>query len=104
MLQENERTCPLCGGTVLYLDKVKRLVRGKHGVKEWITLKRFKCVNCGSIHRELNERVAPYKQYDIDIFEGVKEGLITEETLGFEDYPCEATMKRWRTSHEKQGV
>lgn len=26
----------------------------------------------------------------------VLEGLITCETLGFEDYPCEMTMIRWR--------
>ena len=26
---------------------------------------------------------------------GVIEGLITPETLGYEDYPCEMTMHRW---------
>ena len=28
---------------------------------------------------------------------GVLEGLITSDTLGFEDYPCEATMANWRS-------
>ena len=32
---------------------------------------------------------------------GVLEGLITCETLGFEDYPCEMTMIRWRLSPPK---
>ena len=30
-----------------------------------------------------------------DIIEGVQNGIITSESLGFEDYPCEETMKRW---------
>ena len=38
----------------------------------------------------------PYKQYDSEIIDGVIEGLIDSDTLGFEDYPCEMTMKRWR--------
>lgn len=36
------------------------------------------------------------KQYEADIIIGVLEGLITCGTLGFEDYPCEMTMIRWR--------
>lgn len=39
--------------------------------------------------------VFPYKQYEAELISGVVEGLITAETLGFEDYPCESTMKRW---------
>ena len=31
-----------------------------------------------------------------NIIIGVIEGLITCETFGFEDYPCEMTMIRWR--------
>lgn len=37
----------------------------------------------------------PYKQYEAEVIIGVLEGLITCETLGFEDYPCEMTMSRW---------
>lgn len=37
----------------------------------------------------------PYKQYEAELISGVLEGLITVETLDFEDYPCESTMKRW---------
>ena len=33
---------------------------------------------------------------DKEIVDGVKEGLIDSDTLGFEDYPCELTMKHWR--------
>ena len=32
--------------------------------------------------------------------EGVLNGTITPETIDYEDYPCELTMKRWtRNSH-----
>lgn len=50
-----------------------------------------------TIHRFLPECVHPYKQYDAEIIDGVIEGLIDSDTLGFEDYPCEMTMKRWRS-------
>jgi hypothetical protein len=44
----------------------------------------------------LPDFIFPYKQYEADIIIGVIEGLITCDTLGFEDYPCEMTMIRWR--------
>ena len=45
--------------------------------------------------RELGGLFFPYKQYEAEVIFGVLEGLITCETLGFEDYPCEMTMLRW---------
>ena len=47
------------------------------------------------LHRELTELLFPYKQYESEVITGVLEGLITCETIGFEDYPCEMTMLRW---------
>ena len=48
-----------------------------------------------AIHRELGGLFFPYKRYEAEVIFGVLEGLITCETLGFEDYPCEMTMLRW---------
>lgn len=42
-----------------------------------------------------------YKQYESEIIAGVIEGLITCETFGYEDYPCEMTMIRWK-AHKSQ--
>lgn len=56
----------------------------------------FRCIKCGSYHRKLPDGVTPYKHYESDVIEGVTEGLITPWTYGFEDYPCEMTMKRWK--------
>ena len=43
----------------------------------------------------LPDYILPYKQYDAEIIKGVLEGLITTDTLGYEDYPCDKTMERW---------
>lgn len=64
-------------------------------------LRRLQCVRCGKVHRELPEFIFPYKQYELEVIKGVMEGLITSDTLGFEDHPCEMTMLRW-TSQKLQ--
>ncbi len=97
MIFENEDTCPVCGGDLRYYDKVSRLIRGKSGTKQIVKIERYRCRQCFRTHRQLPSYIFPFKQYEADIIVGVIEKLITIETLGFEDYPCELTMKRWRT-------
>lgn len=96
MISNNESICPKCGGQLKYYDSVKRLVRTKYGHKKKVIVPRLRCIQCRSIQRELPDSIFPYKQYEADIIIGVIEGLITCETIGFEDYPCEMTMIRWR--------
>lgn len=95
MIAKNASVCPKCGGHLRFFDTVKRIVRTKAQVTEWIVIRRLRCTICGSLHRELPEELFPYKQYEAEVIIGVLEGLITCETLGFEDYPCEMTMSRW---------
>lgn len=95
MIAKNASVCPKCGGHLRFFDTVKRIVRTKARVTEWIVIRRLRCTICGSLHRELPEELFPYKQYEAEVIIGVLEGLITCETLGFEDYPCEMTMSRW---------
>ena len=71
------------------------MIKTRRGVKDYIKIRRLKCRRCERIHRELPRNVKPYKHYESDIIEGVQEGLITPDTIGFEDYPCETTMHRW---------
>ena len=97
MINVNELTCPSCNGQLKYYDRVKRFIKTKGGKSEELYLRRLQCIQCGMLHRELPDNVAPYKQYDLDIIRGVLEGFITSEVLGFEDYPSEMTMFRWRT-------
>lgn len=87
--------CPKCGGTLKYYDNVRRIIRTKGGNTSWIRVKRYKCENCNKIHRLLPDFIFPYKHYEADIILGVVNGLITSNTLEFEDYPCEMTIKRW---------
>lgn len=95
MITENVSSCPKCGGHLIFFDTVKRIVRTKARATEWIIIRRLRCTVCGTLHRELPETLLPYKQYEAEVIIGVSEGLITCETLGFEDYPCEMTMIRW---------
>lgn len=95
MVTKDVSVCPKCGGDLRYYDQVKRIVRSK-ARKTWrIPLRRLRCTECGSLHRELPELIFPYKQYEAEVIIGVVEGLITYETDGFEDYPCEMTVMRW---------
>ncbi len=98
MVRKNNKVCPECGGRLRYFDRTSRIVRTKNSISKNIEIRRLKCTECGRIHRELPSFIFPYKQYEAEIIRGVSEGLITSETLGFEDYPCEATMKKWLAS------
>lgn len=78
-----------------HYDSVPRNLRTKHRAIKRIFVERKMCNYCGTIHRVIPDVAFPYKQYEAELISGVVEGLITAETLGFEDYPCESTMKRW---------
>lgn len=101
MITGDRTTCPKCGGKLKHYDTVKRIVRMKGGLIERTKISRVYCSACGAVHRLLPENLLPFKQYEAEIIFGVLEGLITSDTLGFEDYPCEMTMLRWH-SHESQ--
>lgn len=87
--------CPCCAGRLTYFDTVKRKLWTKHRKKQIVYIPRYRCPACRTVHRVLPENVVPYQRYEAELIRGVLEGLITVETLGYEDYPCEATMRRW---------
>ena len=95
MIVEEVLTCSKCGGNMKYYDSVLRIVRTKGRNTKWVKVRRLRCINCGYLCRELPDYIFPYKQYEAEIIRGVIEGLITCETIGYEDYPCEMTMIRW---------
>jgi len=104
MIFNNATVCPVCGGELKYYDSVKRIVRSKRRVTKRVIIPRVRCLKCGALHRDIPELVLPHKQYEAEIIRGVIEGLITSDTLGFENYPCEMTMSRWRGSQKLQVV
>jgi len=95
MTISNVSNCPYCGGELKHYDKVERIVRKKGGHKHWVTIRRLRCVDCHKIQRELPDYILPYKQYHSAIIQGVLKGAITSDTIDYEDYPCEMTMRRW---------
>lgn len=97
MVFENELVCPDCGEVLKHYDSVRRIIRTKRRSSKWVTVRRLQCPACGKLHRELPNDILPYKQYETEVIKGVLEDLITSETLGYEDYPCEVTMIRWKT-------
>lgn len=100
MIFEGETYCPKCKGELRYYDSVKRKVLSKNRSQQKIILHRYKCDRCGRYHREFTEKVCPMKRYELPVIQGVILGTITSGTLGFEDYPCEQTMRSWK-SEEK---
>lgn len=97
MVVYNISSCPNCGGELKHYDSVRRLVRTIRGARNRIKIRRFQCRVCRKIHRELPEYLLPHKHYEADIIKGVREGHITPETIGYEDYPCDVTKMRWIT-------
>ncbi|MDO4292113.1 MAG: DUF6431 domain-containing protein [Eubacteriales bacterium] len=75
-----------------------RIVRTKGRRSRRIYLRRFQCKFCKRIYRQIPAFILPYKQYEAEVVKGVLEGLITPQTMGYEDYPCEMTMVRWKNS------
>lgn len=99
MIKAGEKKCPNCQTILTHYDTVHRIVRTKGRETSYITIQRFRCPKCGAVHREIPSFIFPYKQYEAEIITGVLEGLITSDTLGYEDYPCEMTMTRWKTQN-----
>ena len=97
MVTVNETVCPCCGGDLKYYDRVLRIVRTKGRKTKYIEICRLQCVSCSKVHREIPDFLLPYKRYEKELVKGVVEGTITSDTIGYEDYPCEVTMERWRT-------
>lgn len=48
------------------------------------------------MHSELPDYIFPHKHYEVEIIQGVLDGYITSDTLGYENYPCAETMEIWK--------
>ena len=99
MVSEGCYICPICGGNLKYRDSIKRIKKSKDGIIEWINVTRYICQNCHRIHRSLPDDLLPYRHYSKTIIMLVTQGRITPDTIGYEDYPCELTMIRWRSQY-----
>lgn len=96
--------CPFCGSQLKHRDYVMRIV--KYGGKRysWIIVERTICPGCYTVRRLLPNDILPYKHYAREVIEGFVSGKyeVEDDSLIFEDYPCEMTIARWRRSHKLQ--
>ena len=68
------------------------------GEKRSLKIERVRCTNngCGRLHNALPDCLVPYKHYACEVIAGVLDEIITPDDTEDEDYPCEATMLRWK--------
>ena len=64
MTYDNGPICPHCGGQTHYYDKAKRIVKGKYGEVRKIYVYRYRCLQCGEIHRIIPDTLIPFKHYE----------------------------------------
>lgn len=95
MIKKNKVKCPICSGYLKRYDNVQRVVRAERHRTRKVKVRRLRCTNCGHTLRVTPDYMLPFKQYHKDIIHGVIEGRISSDIFGYEDYPCEITMKRW---------
>lgn len=95
---KEECTCPCCGGRLKYRDHRLRIHKLAGGGKEWYQIRRLKCTDdkCRKLHNELPDCMFPYKHYDAGLIGDVVEGIVSEDDIETEDYPCEGTIKHWK--------
>ena len=94
--RDESPTCPHCQSPMKYRDRRPRHFRKEGGVKYWGVVRRYYCKECKRLHTELPANVSPYKHYEVDVIEGVVDGVVTQDDLESEDYPCAKTMERWK--------
>lgn len=88
--------CPCCGKALAYRDSRKRIYKTHGGSKTMILIRRFKCTGCRRLHNELPDCITPHKHYGTEVIEDVVDEIVSPCDSATEDYPCEATMKRWK--------
>lgn len=86
--------CDICKNEMQHRDTVIRLVKYGNGLSKRVYMERVYCKKCHK-YKRINEITIPFKHYAKDIIVGIVNGEITPDTEGFEDYPCEMTIKRW---------
>ncbi len=92
---ESKPPCPYCEGPLEYRDSVMRILRREGGAKNWLIIRRLKCLTCNTLHRELPDCLLPYKHYESEIISGVIDEIVTPDDLDSENYPSAETMLLW---------
>lgn len=81
--------CPDCGGELKIRDSRRRhVILAENDVRDF-SLRRLKCLQCGSLHLEIPDLIVPHKHYSRDVIENALNGCNT-------GCPAEnSTIYRW---------
>ena len=88
--------CPVCQTPMKHRDSRRRHIRREGGQKYWGVIRRLFCKKCRRLHNELPANVSPHKHYEVEVIEGVVDGVVEPDDQENEGYPCEVTMQRWK--------
>ncbi len=88
--------CPHCAQHLKYRDCRLRVCKRYGGEKCWILIRRLYCPECHRMHNELPDFLVPYKHYAAKEIEDVLDEAVTADDTAAENFPCEATMERWK--------
>lgn len=81
--------CPDCGGALKIRDSKRRRVILSDGDVRTFSLRRLKCLTCGSLHLEMPDLIVPHKHYSRDVIEKALNG-------SYPNCPAEnSTIYRW---------
>ena len=78
--------CPICGEPLAYRDSCQRIMLLEGRERRIYIIRRLKCHQCGRIHRELPDCLAPFKHYATEVISGVLDGIVTPEDDDSADY------------------
>lgn len=97
MRSREDPVCLDCGGRLEAKDWVERGKKEAGGHRLIRLIERRRCTECGRSFRLLPDDQVPHKHYSVEVIEKVIEDDFTEEELlEYEEYPCDATVARWK--------
>ena len=88
--------CPHCQKQMRVEKWRRRILIEEGGKRHWTRIRQMFCSDCHRYHNENPPWLCAYKHYEVEVIEGVVDGVLTDETLENIDHPCEQTRKRWK--------
>ncbi len=81
MSNGEEPSCPVCGGSLSYRDKVPRIMKRYNGEKSHVMIERRKCQNpdCKKLHRCLPPQLTRFKHFMTDVIEDTVDDIVVPE-------------------------
>lgn len=89
--------CDACNIKMKHRDYVRRIIKNGGYDICWVMVERLMCPICRRIRRNYPDYILPYKHYNKTVILDLISDDISILDLKYEDYPCELTVRRWKT-------